>query len=156
MIEVPEVAAYREQVRLALGLAPGTQVEAYNFADSPSLADELAALVVTGSKTATVGWIAEAEREGEALPEVGDYFIILDGTGQPCCAIRVTETRRGPLLSADEAFAWDEGEGDRSLAWWLQAHREYFARRAAATGLPFDEAESDLLFERFEVVHRAA
>lgn len=155
MTESPAVAAYREQVRQHLRLAQETAIEAYQFGDTPALADELAALVVEGRKRATVGWIADAELDGEALPQTGDCFIILDGVGQPRCAIRVTETRRGPLLSADEAFAWDEGEGDRSLAWWLEAHREFFARRATATGLTFDEATSELLFERFEVVHHA-
>lgn len=155
MTEKPEVSAYREQVRDELGLAPEAPIEAFHFGDSPALADELAELVVSGPKRATVGWVADAERDDEALPEVGDHFIILDGAGRPRCTIRTTETRRGPLLSVDAAFAWDEGEGDRSLAFWLEAHRAFFARRAEETGLPFDEAESELLFERFEVVHRA-
>lgn len=156
MSEAVEVAAYREQVKRDLGLAPDTPVEAFHFGDTPDMASELAELVVSGPKRATVGWIAEAEFDGDKLSEIGDLSIVLDGAGQPRCAIRVTETRRGPLLSADEAFAWDEGEGDRSLAWWLDGHRDYFARRAAVTGLSFDEGTSELLFERFEVVHRAA
>jgi len=156
MGEVNEVAAYREQVRVDLGLPAETIIEAFHFGDSPDFADELAELVVSGPKRATVGWVAEAELDGDTLPEVGAYFIVLDGSGRPRCTIRTTETRRGPLMSVDAAFAWDEGEGDRTLAWWLDGHRRYFARRSQAIGLPFDENESELLFERFEVVHRAA
>ncbi len=155
MTENPDVAVYREEVKAALGLPAETPVEAFHFGDSPDFADELAELVVSGPKRATVGWIAEAEKLGEVLPDVGDYFIVLDGVGRPRCAIRTTETRRGPLLSVDDAFAWDEGEGERTRAWWLEAHRAYFARRSAELGLSFDDAESELLFERFEVVHRA-
>lgn len=154
--ETPQVTAYREQVKADLELAAETTVEAFSFGDSPDLANELATLVVSGPKRATVGWIAEAEKLGETLPKVGDYSIVLDGAGRPRCAIRTTETRRGPLLSVDAAFAWDEGEGDRTLDWWLGAHRTYFARRSVELGLPFDEKYSELLFERFEVVHRAA
>ncbi|NIA67173.1 ASCH domain-containing protein [Pelagibius litoralis] len=155
MSEAAEVAAYRVRMKADLGLEADTVVEAFRFGDSPDLADQLVELVVSGPKRATVGWIADAELDGEVLAEVGDHFIVLDGAGRPRCTIRVTETRRGSLLSADEAFAWDEGEGDRTLAWWLDGHREFFARRSVEIGLPFDEAESELLFERFEVVHRA-
>jgi hypothetical protein len=61
-----------------------------------------------------------------------------------------------PLIAVDDRFAWDEGEGERTRDWWLDAHRRYFTRRAAILGIPFDEARSPLLYERFEVVHRAA
>jgi uncharacterized protein YhfF len=56
-----------------------------------------------------------------------------------------------PLSQVDEAFAWDEGEGDRSRKWWLDAHRRYFSRQARREGFKFDD---DILtvFERFEIV----
>jgi len=65
------------------------------------------------------------------------------------------ETFVAPLSAVDDRFAWDEGEGDRTRDWWLDAHRRYFTRRAEVLGIPFDEAGSPLLYERFEVVHRA-
>jgi hypothetical protein len=34
------------------------------------------------------------------------------------------------LSQVDEAFAWDEGEGERTRDWWLDAHRRYFAQQA--------------------------
>jgi uncharacterized protein YhfF len=56
-----------------------------------------------------------------------------------------------PLSEVDAAFAWDEGEGDRTRDWWLDAHHRYFARQAAREGFELDD---DILtvFERFEVV----
>ena len=156
MTETSELATYRAQVKSDLGLPAELEIEAFYFGDSPDFADELAELVVSGPKRATVGWVAEAEMLEEPLPQVGDLFIILDGRGRPRCTIKTTETRRGPLLSVDEAFAWDEGEGDRTLGFWLEGHRQYFARRSKVLGMPFDENESELLFERFEVVHRAS
>jgi uncharacterized protein YhfF len=47
----------------------------------------------------------------------------------------------------DEAFAYGEGEGDRSLAYWREAHQRYFTR----TGL--SEPQMMLWCERFLVVH---
>jgi uncharacterized protein YhfF len=48
----------------------------------------------------------------------------------------------------DQAFAFDEGEGDRSLAYWRAAHRRYFSRQG--TFAP------DMLLncERFRLVAR--
>ena len=34
-----------------------------------------------------------------------------------------------PLSEVDEAFAWDEEEGNRTREWWLNAHRRNFARQ---------------------------
>jgi uncharacterized protein YhfF len=55
----------------------------------------------------------------------------------------------------DAGFARDEGEGDRSLAYWRGAHREYFGRQGK-----FSE-DMMLMCERFRLVevfadHRVA
>jgi uncharacterized protein YhfF len=51
------------------------------------------------------------------------------------------------LSEVDEAFAWDEGERDRTRDWWVAAHRRYFGRQASREGFDFDD---DILtvFER--------
>ena len=46
----------------------------------------------------------------------------------------------------DASFAWDEGEGDRSLECWRRAHTDYFTRRGE-----FSPA-MELYCERFRVV----
>jgi uncharacterized protein YhfF len=58
---------------------------------------------------------------------------------------------RWPLISVDERFAWDEGEGDRTRDWWLAAHRRYFGRQAARVGFDLQD-DVATVFERFEVV----
>jgi hypothetical protein len=52
-----------------------------------------------------------------------------------------------PLSQVDEAFAWDEGEGDRTREWWLDAHRRYFPREATHEGFEIDD-EILTVFER--------
>ncbi len=66
--------------------------------------------------------------------------------------LRTTDVRIGPLSSVDDAFAWDEGEGDRTRDSWLADHHAYFRRELATIGIDFDP---DLLtvFERFEVLY---
>ena len=122
------------------------------FGDSPELADELLALVLDGPKRATAGSVAAFEHAGEALPVVGDLWIAADGSGRPRAVLRTTEVRTGPLSSVDDAFAWDEGEGDRSRSMWLTDHEAFFRRQLPNLGIEF-EPDMPTVFERFEVVY---
>ncbi|MBO9577680.1 MAG: ASCH domain-containing protein [Microbacteriaceae bacterium] len=122
------------------------------YGGSAEMAEELVALVEVGQKRATAGVVSDFEREGQPLPRVGGYWIACGGDGRPRVVQRSVELRLGRLDSVDEAFAWDEGEGERTRADWLGGHRRYFARAFAARGAEFDEAAEEIVFERFVVV----
>jgi uncharacterized protein YhfF len=129
----------------------GPLVTAYAFGDSKELADELGLLVLHGPKRATAGLVHEFEVEDEPLPEVGDRCGVLGGDGSPLAIVRTTDVRVGPLSSVDDSFAWDEGEGDRTRAWWLDAHTRYFTRQCDRLGVRFSD-DIGVVFERFELV----
>jgi uncharacterized protein YhfF len=93
-------------------------LESFSFGDSPELADELLELVLIGRKTAT-RWAAS---EGDKGVEVGKRWIVKDGQGRPRAVLETVEITRRRFEEVDEGFAFDEGEGDRSLAWWRSAH----------------------------------
>lgn len=116
------------------------------FGDSPALADELLALVIGGGKRATCGL-----PDPDEPVEVGGHWVVADGAGAPRVVLRTTQVSHGPLRSGDDAFARDEGEGDLSRAYWLDAHRRYF-RRALGVGDDADVDDVDVVFERFSVV----
>lgn len=121
------------------------------FGDHPALVDELLALVLDGTKRATAAAVREFEHVGEPLPRPGDHFIVLDSHDVPHCVCRTTEVRVGPLSSVRPAFAWDEGEGDRTREDWLHEHHRYFDRVARSEGIDFAE-DVEVVFERFSVV----
>ena len=129
-----------------------TMVAAWSFGDSPEMADELLELVINGPKRATAGALADYQADDEPVPSVGDLTVLLDGTSRPRAVIETTDVRVGPLSSVDVQFAWDEGEGDRTRDWWLDAHTRYFQRWFAKVGRPF-HPDIDVVFERFELVH---
>ncbi len=124
--------------------------QAFAFADSiPELATELALLVRDGPKRATAGLLSDygdGTEEGQ-MPVVGELNIVLDGGGSPVCVIRTTEVAVRRFGDVDEAFAWDEGEGDRTLSWWRQAHTWYFLQQ----GTRIDE-DTLMVLERFELL----
>jgi uncharacterized protein YhfF len=120
------------------------------FGESVELADELLHLVVHGPKRATAGLVSDYV-DDERLPRIGGHWVVCDGSGTPQVVLRSTELRIGVLESVDDAFAWDEGEGDRSRRYWLAAHRDFFGRTCAARGAEFTE-DLEVVFERFRVV----
>jgi uncharacterized protein YhfF len=109
----------------------------------PVLADELAGLVLAGVKRATC-WAAA---DGPST-EIGKQMVMVDSAGRPLAVIETIELTRCRFGDVGAAFAYDEGEDDRSLASWRCAHRRYFTRREQF-------AEDMWLYcERFRVVSR--
>jgi len=123
--------------------------EAWAFGDASlgDMATELALLVRDGPKRATAGLMADHEAGDEPLPNAGDLSIILDGRGVPICVIRTMQVEIERFGDVDEAFAWDEGEGDRSLAWWRRAHVRFFEQ----FGTPVED-DTLMVLERFELL----
>ncbi len=104
------------------------EYSAEGWGDSPQLADELGALIAAGTKTATCSALWEYEAEGSPLPETGLKTIVLGGNGHPLCIVETTEVEVRPYNKVDAQFAYEEGEGDRSLEYWREAHRRFFSR----------------------------
>ena len=145
-----EIEAFWATFQQATG-AQGGYVSADQFGDSPELADELIELILDGPKRATAGMLAEFEHEGVPVEQVGARWIALDGAGHPRAVLRVTDVRIGPFETVDAAFAWDEGEGDRTLDSWKKDHLAYFTRRCAELGIKWSEVDIPIVFQRFDL-----
>lgn len=126
-----------------------TDYDVVAFGDSPEMADELADLVLHGPKRATAGLLRDFDHE--PMPVLGGHVVFVGGDGTPRGIWRTTEVRIGPLDSVDDAFAWDEGEGDRTRDDWLDGHRRFFARQAEREGFAFSD-DIETVFERFDLV----
>lgn len=110
--------------------------EAWAFGEAP---DELAALVVSGRKTATASAYPLYEQELEALPREGEFSVILDSGEQAVCVIQTTRVYVVPFRDVSAEHARREGEGDLSLAYWRKVHERFFRRELAETGMVFNE-----------------
>jgi uncharacterized protein YhfF len=117
------------------------ELRSFAFGDGPKLADELLALVMKGVKTATC---STEDEPNTSTP--GERWVVLDGGGAPRCVIETSEVTYRRFQEVDPQFAYEEGEGDRSLAYWREAHRRYFTRLGK-----FSE-NMMLMCERFRLV----
>jgi uncharacterized protein YhfF len=120
-----------------------SSLDRFSFGDCSELADSLAKLVLAGVNRATC-WAAS---EGQQT-RIGKRWVVLDGAGRPAAIVETTALEMRRFDEVDEAFAFDEGEGDRTLGYWRQAHCRYFTRRGGF-------APDMLLWcERFRLVAR--
>ena len=116
-------------------------LESFAFGDNPQLANELLGLVLAGKKTATCWSVSDGPQT-----EIGKRMVVRDGQGRSRAVIETVELTQRRFHEVDAAFANDEGEGDRSLAYWRAAHERYFRRQGTfAPDMP-------LYCERFRLV----
>lgn len=128
--------------------------EPWAFGNSSEMAEELAQLVLIGKKTATTSAAELYTIENEPLPKADTYSILLNGQQEPCAVI-YTETVT--IISFDKvtaAFAYKEGEGDRSLAYWREVHEAFFRQAYQAAGLAFDH-QIPCVCETFRCLYQA-
>jgi len=118
-------------------------LDRFSFGDSPTLGDELAELVLAGRKRATCWAVSDGP-----ITSVGKRMVMLDGAGIPRAVLETVELIQRRFSEIDEAFAFDEGEGDRTLIYWRTAHQRYFERQG--TFCP----DMVLFCERFRLVER--
>jgi uncharacterized protein YhfF len=142
LASLPPHSPYRTKTYVAEG-----------WGDGPALADELGALIVQGTKTATCSALWEWEAEEHPIPKVGLMTIALDGSGEPLCIVETVEVTIRKYNEVNADFAREEGEGDLSLNYWREAHKNYFSRVLKKIGKEFSE-EMPLVCERFRVIYK--
>lgn len=147
----PEIAAFWEAFRSAAGLPADAPYDVCCMGDSSAMSEELLQLILTGPKRATACLLRDVEQGGETMARVGGHVVVLDGRDRPRAIWRSKTVEVKPLDQVDEAFAWDEGEGERTRTDWLTLHVGYFTRRAENEGFAFDPS-MPAVFERFSLV----
>lgn len=128
--------------------------QAWSFGDTPEMANELGQLVLDGIKTGTASLAWEYNVDNDPLPRAGEYSIILNGDEEPLCIIETVRVYIEPFNLVDKEQAYAEGEGDRSLQYWRDAHWKYFTRRCEILGREPSEY-MPVVCERFRVVKTA-
>jgi uncharacterized protein YhfF len=103
---------------------------AWSFGATPELADELLALVLAGTKTATASAQWDYEQAGEPVPAVGDLGIVLDSAEHPRALLETIHVDIVPFEDVSAEHAYLEGEGDRTLDHWRAGHQQFFTEHA--------------------------
>ena len=124
--------------------------EAWPFGEAP---DELADLVVQGTKTATCSAYDLYIINDEPLPKAGDYSVILNSKEEAVCIIKTTKAYVTEFINVSAEHAFKEGEGDRSLEYWRKVHVNFLTNELASVNKAFNE-NTKVLCEEFDVVYQ--
>ena len=127
--------------------------DVFYFGDSEALAASLAELVLSGNKIATSALVWDYEAEQLRAPRRGDLSVVTAWSGEPLCVIEITDVQVVPFDDVDADFAAAEGEGDRSLEYWREAHWSFFGRMCASLGRERSRT-MPVVCSRFEMVYR--
>ncbi|GAA1796634.1 MAG: ASCH domain-containing protein [Actinobacteria bacterium] len=151
--ELAKVKAKLNRFEVYVGATPLSTVlpPAWAFGATPQEADDLLALVLAGTKTATAGALDDYDAEGEPLPTAGTLSIVLDGAGNPRALIETTRVDVVAFDQVDAEHAFLEGEDDRSLESWRRIHERFFTEHADHD-LGF-RPDMPIVLERFRVIY---
>jgi uncharacterized protein YhfF len=112
-----------------------------------------AELILRGEKRASCSMEYWYSHEGETMPQVGHLQVVTDWSGKPICIIEITSVDTCKYSEVTAEFAAEEGEGDKSLKWWREAHWKFFSLECEALDINPTE-DMMLVLERFKVVYK--
>jgi uncharacterized protein YhfF len=124
---------------------------AMRIGGAPEIADEGAAAILQGIKTATSSppWDYADGR----LPFAGALSVLLDGREQPLAIVETTSVEQVRFCDVTEAMARAYGEGERTLAWWRRVIGGWYRDKAARDGQVFKE-DGPIVWEWIVVLRR--
>ncbi|NQS92303.1 MAG: ASCH domain-containing protein [Chloroflexi bacterium] len=125
--------------------------DAYYFCLDEINANICAALVLQGEKRATASLLWWYEVEQEPLPEVGHLSVITNWDGIPQCIIETTSVEIKPFNQVTPEFAFEEGEGDKSLENWKKDHWKFFNMECEEIGRDPSQ-DMPVILEKFKVI----
>jgi uncharacterized protein YhfF len=126
--------------------------EAFRIGADANDANEGAELILSGKKTATSSLLWEYEKSEKPLPAPGSLSVLEDGSGKPVCVVRTTRVEIIPFREVDAQFAYDYGEGDRTLDGWRETFWRYYSCACVECGHEMSE-DALLVCEHFRVVY---
>ncbi len=125
--------------------------ESFRVGNDDESANEGARLILSNEKCATSSLQWEYEDCGKPLPRVGALSVVEDARRRPQCVVETTWVEVIPFGEVDATFAYDYGEGDRTLEGWYRVFGPYYAELCEETGRELS-SHTALVCERFRVI----
>lgn len=147
-----EVQEFWDTARTVLPSLPMTAPDAWSFGSTAKQADDLLALVLSETKTATSSALHDYAAENEPLPVAGQYSVLCNGTGTPRAIIQITSVTVTEFWQVSTDHAQAEGEGDRTLDSWRANHRQYWEANSPDGFYP----HMQVVCERFALIYPQA
>ncbi len=146
-----EIFSVYSELLLGGYLPPVRNFDVFAFGSSPFMAAQLAHLVAKGVKRCCASWKHSQNYDAFRPALLGPHSVVTDDFGIPVCFIQTEKVEIIPFSSVTAHIASTEGEGDLSLDFWKDGHRQYFKKGGEQVGVEFKE--DDLIYvETFRLV----
>lgn len=143
---------WQNYLSCAVDVPQNPKVE-FSIAGNDEIADQLLDLYLSGKKRAGSSLLKGYQYSDFSIPEIGNYWIILNGQKEPKCIAKTIQIETYQFDQVPEKVAIAEGEGDLSLDYWRKAHINFFT--------PFlknwkinDLEKEQIIVEYYEVVFK--
>lgn len=133
-------------------LRPNNVFISAGYAGTPEITDNLLALYLSGKKTAGSSILEDFLSAGDPPPQVGNYWIYLNSSGQPSCILRTEKTVTHKYKDVPLEIAIAEGEGDLTLEYWTNTHSELYLPLIKQLGIA-DLNDATVITEFFSIVY---
>ncbi|AVK61742.1 RNA-binding protein [Lactobacillus sp. CBA3605] len=120
----------------------------------PAEVQALTDAILAGIKTATTTPLDAYTAEQVAIPQVGDYNVLLDGDMKPVAILKTVVSELIPFYRISAEHAYHEADGDRSIGNWRELKTQAFTPDLEAHGHVLN-ADTPMVSEVFELVYRA-
>ncbi|ETY75468.1 ASCH domain-containing protein [Lactiplantibacillus fabifermentans] len=121
--------------------------------NNPAEVQAFADAILAGTKTATTTPLDTYTAEQVAIPQVGDYNVLLDGNMKPAAVLKTVVSELIPFYRISGEHAYHEGDGDRSIGDWRKRKTEEFTPVLEEHGQNLSP-DTPMVSEVFEVVYR--
>lgn len=125
--------------------------ESFRVGSSVESADEGARHILDREKSAMSSLLWEYGASGRPLPLVGDFSVVENGKRRPVCVVETTWIEVVPFDNVETQFAYEYGEGSRTLEGWRKMFWKYYSEVCETMNREMLN-EAELVCERFQVV----
>ncbi|GEP19259.1 ASCH domain-containing protein [Pediococcus argentinicus] len=121
--------------------------------DNPEQINRINEQLLTGQRNSTSKPLAYYASEQEAVPQVGDYYVLLNGDMKPVAVIETVVSELIPFLRVSAEHAYNEVDSDQTLESWRTNSKENFEKLMQKYDAHFNE-ENPIVCEVVKVVYR--
>ena len=122
--------------------------------NNPAEVTALADAILAWTKTATTTPLDSYTAEQIAIPQVGDYNVLLNGDMKPVAILKTVVSELIPFYRISAEHAYHEGDGDRTIGDWRKRKTAEFTPTLEEHGKNLS-SDTPMVSEVFEVVYRA-
>ena len=123
-----------------------------NPAGNFDITDNLIELYRKGKKRAGSSLVEDFKAEGDPLPKVNDYWILLNSKKEPTFLLKTVKIETNKFANIPQHVVDAEGEGDLSIIFWKQEHTRLYTPYLERWGIK-DLNQANVITEYFEIVY---